>query len=422
MTAAEQHRRLDAWERHQDAVYRVIPYLALGVSTALVTFVDPPPRPTLVGTLAIAAVAAAWMLWFVTLHPAWLSRRSLMAVYYVGLLVFAAVLVLRSPIYGFFAWIGYLHAFLALSGNWRLAGVAGTAVISGTGQSGGLPQDGSSATLWAVVVGLNMGLAGAVTWFSSMSEQQSANRKKVIEELAEANRKLAATVQENIGLHAQLLAQAREAGILDERQRMAREIHDTLAQGLTGIITQLEAAEQARDRRTDWQRHVDTAAGLARDSLSEARRSVRAVGPEPLEQARLPDALADLVDRWSGINGVAAEITTTGDVRQMHPEIEVALLRTAQEALANVAKHAAASRVRLTLSYMEDLVTLDVRDDGVGFEPARVPVQGRQDGGFGLTAMRQRVDRVAGRLEVESEPGAGTAVSASVPAIVGGSA
>ncbi|MDQ3785887.1 MAG: ATP-binding protein, partial [Actinomycetota bacterium] len=95
---------------------------------------------------------------------------------------------------------------------------------------------------------------------------------------------------------------------------------------------------------------------------------------------------------------------------------------TAQEALANVAKHAKASRVGLTLSYMEDLVTLDVRDDGIGFEPNAKRVNGSTSGGFGLAGMRQRVQRLAGRLEIESEPGGGTAISASVPAIPAGGA
>ena len=109
------------------------------------------------------------------------------------------------------------------------------------------------------------------------------------------------------------------------------------------------------------------------------------------------------------------QVTATGTARPLPPDAEVALLRTAQEALANVAKHANASRAWLTLSYMGDVVTLDVRDDGVGF---KVPAGGDGRGtGFGLSAMRQRVNRVAGTLAIESEPGGGTAVSARVPAI-----
>jgi signal transduction histidine kinase len=218
---------------------------------------------------------------------------------------------------------------------------------------------------------------------------------------------------ENTGLQAQLLTQAREAGVGDERQRMAREIHDTLAQGLTGIITQLEAAQQTASE-PDRERRIDNAKRLARDSLAEARRSVQALRPQALEDSKLPDALADEVTRWTATSGVLAEVRTTGDPQALHPEVEVTLLRVAQEALANVAKHAGAAHAWVTLSYMEDVVTLDVRDDGAGFDRAEPSPTG---GGFGLIAMRQRVNRLAGQLEIESEPGAGTAVSASLPAI-----
>jgi signal transduction histidine kinase len=214
-------------------------------------------------------------------------------------------------------------------------------------------------------------------------------------------------------LHRQLLANAREAGVLDERRRMAREIHDTLAQGLTGIVTQLQAAERATERTpadpAGWRRHVAAATRLARDSLTEARRSVDALRPEPLEGCRLSEALAGVAERWSALNGIPAQVTTTGTARPIDAEAEFALLRAAQEALANVARHAHATRVGLTISFMENEVALDVRDDGVGFDPAAV---GR---GFGLVAMRQRIARLSGSLQVESEPGGGTAVSACVP-------
>jgi signal transduction histidine kinase len=148
---------------------------------------------------------------------------------------------------------------------------------------------------------------------------------------------------------------------------------------------------------------------LARDSLSEARRSVEALRPEPLDGCRLSEALSDVAGRWSSLNGVPVQVTTTGTVRPVQPEAEFALLRAAQEALANVARHAHATRVWLTISYMESEVALDVRDDGVGFDP------GSLDHGFGLVAMRQRIAALSGTLQVESEPGGGTAVSACVP-------
>ena len=140
--------------------------------------------------------------------------------------------------------------------------------------------------------------------------------------------------------------------------------------------------------------------------------------PAALESGKLSDALADVAREWSEINDIPVEVAITGDVIALHPEIDVALLRIAQEALANVARHAGASHAWLTLSYMGDVVTLDVRDDGVGFQVAE-PRSG-EGSGFGLTGMRQRVARVAGTLAIESEPGGGTAVSARVPAIGAG--
>ena len=209
------------------------------------------------------------------------------------------------------------------------------------------------------------------------TEEQNRARKGMIAELARANQRLEEMITENTGLQAQLLTQAREAGAGDERQRMAREIHDTLAQGLTGIITQLEAAQQTgHDAERD--RRIGNATRLARDSLAEARRSVQALRPQALENARFPEALAQEVARWSATSGVPAEVKTTGEATTMHPEVEVTLLRVAQEALANVAKHAAASHAWVTLSYMGDVVTLDVRDDGAGFAgPGSEPVRRR---------------------------------------------
>ncbi|MEH0931952.1 sensor histidine kinase [Micromonospora sp. CPCC 205558] len=420
MTSSGGHGRLTSWRAREATLYRVLPYGGLALGTLLVLVVPAPRSLATAPTLAIAAAAGCWIVWFLTLHPGWQSRRKLMAVYYVGLLTFAAALVAASPWYGFFAWIGYTHAFPVLPKRLRIAGVIATAAFVATSQGGGLAVAMSHWPLWLVLVLFNLVVAGSVTWFAMIAELEDAKRRRLMAELGEANRQLTETVQENAGLHAQLLTQAREAGVLDERQRMAREIHDTLAQGLTGIITQLEAAEQTRDRSADWRRHVDNALALARESLTEARRSVRAVRPETLETSRLPDALVELGGRWSALNGVRAEVATTGTPRPLHPEVEVTLLRAAQEALSNVARHAAASRVGLTLSYMTDVVTLDVRDDGTGFELTDQPLPRELGSGYGLTAMRQRVTRVGGELAVESEPGGGTAISASVPALPGG--
>ena len=241
----------------------------------------------------------------------------------------------------------------------------------------------------AIIVIQTLAIGGGSLLGERMAEQSEQRRLAVA--------RLETALEENAGLHAQLLTLAREAGVLDERQRMAAEIHDTIAQGLTGVVTQLEAAEQASDRPEDWQRHVRNAIGLARDSLSEARRSVEGSRPERLETARLPDALADVAREWSELNGIPVEVTTTGDVQPLHPEVEVALLRTAQEALANVAKHANAARAWLTLSYMGDVVSLDVRDDGVGFTvPASTEGRGRRLRAVGDAPAREPGGRHAG--------------------------
>jgi signal transduction histidine kinase len=393
---------LEVWERRLSSAATAVPYFVLLVSTVLYLVVTNDPPPAKLVNLGIVALAGLWMLWWFTLHPAWRERRGLMAVFVLGVLGFFAVLGLRDSTFGFYAYAGYIYSIEVLPGRWKFVGVSVTGVLAATPLLGGLPSaDVQSILVYLAVVVFIVTLACTITFYSHKTVEQSRKRKEMVEQLA-------ATMEENAGLHAQLLIQAREAGVLDERQRMAREIHDTLAQGLTGIITQLQAAEQSGD----WRAHVDTAARLARENLTEARRSVHALRPAQLENAALPEALAEVVDGWVDAQGVHVELTTTGTARSMHPEVEVALLRTAQEALANVAKHAQASRVGLTLSYMEDLVTLDVRDDGVGFDPGRV----RSDG-FGLMTMRQRMARLAGVLAVESEPGAGTAVSASVPAI-----
>jgi signal transduction histidine kinase len=353
-----------------------------------------------------------------------------MAVFFAGLVVLMAVLVIRAPWFGFFAFSGYLYVYALPPSRWRMLGVLAVAAIAATSQDGGLPQPGLTAlALYGLIVAVNMALACGITWFTWVREEQNNQRVQALAELAETNRKLEATLAENAGLHEQLLAQAREAGGLDERQRLAREIHDTLAQGLTGIITQLEALQQPGRPTADRRHHLAAALRLARDSLTEARRSVDALRPEPLESARLPEALAEVTRRWSELSRVPAQITVTGTARPLRPELEAAVLRTAQEALANVARHAAASRAGLTLSYMGDEVALDVRDDGAGFQLTRPAGAGRaaaagqpRAGGFGLTAMRQRAEALAGTFEIESEPGAGTAISARFPAVPEGAA
>ncbi len=407
---------LDEPERRLEKFLELAPFALLVISTIPYLLTQHPTLADVGRTAALAAVTAAWVLWWVVLHPDWHHRAVPMTVYFAGFVVCCGLLVARSPWYGFFCWIGYMHAFRYLPGVLKYPGLILIAAASALAQLGGFRTPTTAGVvIWLVVTLLNATLVTTFIYLGQKAEDQNEARKKMLGEVEEANHKLEEMMAENTGLHAQLLTQAREAGVLEERQRMAREIHDTLAQGLTGIITQLEAVQQSGPG-PDWERRIGAAARLARHSLTEARRSVRAVRPEPLENTHLPEAVADVAAQWSADTGVAAAVTTTGTVLALHAEVEVTLLRVAQEALANVAKHASASRVGITLSYMEDVVSLDIRDDGVGFHPKERRSAG-SGGGFGLTGMRQRVHRLAGRLVVESEPGRGTAISASVPAI-----
>ena len=402
-----------------------VPYVALILSLLLVwlgEYAGIPHQPWPV-ILLIAVFTLGWLFWWVDGHPRWVRDERKMLVFFGGLAGLIFALVWCSPLFGFFAWAGYIPTSYALRGRWRIAGGTLIGTANTFSQIGGfsVAAEPDAWPVFVAVLALNVGVGNVMIWITVANSDQSARRAVMIDDLAEANAKLEAALRENAGLHAQLLVQAREAGKLDERQRMAGEIHDVLAQGLTGIVTQLEAADAASTRPDDHRRHLDTARKLARDSLAEARRSVHALRPRTLDDAALPDAIGEVAAGWSRITAVPVEMVTTGTARPLLPEIETTLLRTAQEALANVARHAGAGRVTLTLSYMEDLVMLDVHDDGAGFDPD-APREPGAEGGYGLTAMRERLHRIAGRLEVESEQGGGTALSACVPAIAIGTA
>jgi signal transduction histidine kinase len=160
-------------------------------------------------------------------------------------------------------------------------------------------------------------------------------------------------------------------------------------------------------------RYLKDAKRIAGDSLAETRRLVWALRPVSLDRYSLSEALSNLVREWSEQSGIEAHETTNGTPLELLPEAEVALLRAAQESLTNVHKHARASRVDVTLTYMDDRVVIDVVDDGVGFDPEESrPAVGPQDErGFGLKAMRERVEQLGGSLTVETAPGEGTAIA-----------
>ncbi|MBG0821978.1 sensor histidine kinase [Planomonospora sp. ID91781] len=405
--------RVHDWER----AWRTLPLVLLGAAT-LIAAADPsvPWRDRGV-TAALAAAVAGWHWWMVLAHPGWPERvLAPMACYFGGLLALAWTLSSRHPAYALLVLACFPTAFAVLPGRYSYLGVAATALVA-VGGPAALLDAGSP---WPGVLALTgAALAAFIGWSiraleAEVERRRAANRalESANRELEGANLRLVRLGEENAELQGRLLAAARRTGVAGERGRLAREIHDTVAQGLAGIVMQLEAAEEAVGDADAVRRRLAAARSLARESLTEVRRSLDGLRPGPLVETRLPEALSALVTGWSATHELPATLTVTGTARLLHPEVEVTVYRAVQEALANVARHARAGKTGVTLSYMEDVVVADVRDDGVGFDPA-----GAGGGGFGLTAMRQRVVRLAGSAEVESAPGQGTAVSVTVPAI-----
>jgi signal transduction histidine kinase len=232
--------------------------------------------------------------------------------------------------------------------------------------------------------------------------EQSTRRQQLIDALEATREELART--------------ERRAGVLEERQRLAGEIHDTLAQGFTSIVMMLEAAQAGLDAGSkEVAGHIEQALHTAREALREARRLVWSLRPESLERGSLPDALSRATSQLTPQTGMAARTVVTGKARRLPAALEITLLRAAQEALANVRRHAHARQVTVTLSYMEDVVVLDVCDDGVGFNPGGLPTEPGWQGGLGLVAMRERVEALQGSLTVESAPGQGSTLVVEIP-------
>ena len=395
-----------SWEKWVNSFFVWIPYVTLGVSVVLVQVGDRSTSDRL-AIVALTLIAAAWTwLTFTRLGPPTRVAQWPLRFYFAGFLVLAALLVFREPIYLIYGITGFFHAALLRPWSLAFAGIGATGFVI---HSHIVVTESTPAT-WAIYLGVVVIQTLAVGFGLYAGEKIT----EIAEERRETLEELELAMAENAGLHDQLVAQAREAGVLDERQRMAREIHDTIAQGLAGVITQIEAVNQSWKDEDEMRRHLDTASDLARESLAEARRSVQAMRPALLEGSRLPAALGDVAARWSAMTGVPVQVTTVGGLHSLRPEVEVTLLRAAQEGLANIAKHAAASRAGITLTFMDDSVSLDVRDDGAGFDPGIA----KSEQSFGLAAMRQRVADLHGEMEVESAPGEGTAISMRIPTVV----
>ncbi|WP_339131657.1 sensor histidine kinase [Streptomyces sp. f51] len=398
------------------------PYGLLGISVVLaVASADPHAAPVKwYAAWALSGAGVLLQLWWQGTRPRRPGRGRTPSgagtAYYALRWALAFALTWITPFFAFYAACGYMDADELIPRRRQRLGLFASAVTVAGAQAGGMPF--GSGAQWVVFAGLlaaNSGLQMVVAHLTTQEAQRVRERTETIAELELTNAALQRALDENTALHAQLLVQAREAGVAEERRRLAAEIHDTIAQGLTGIIAQLQVVANAPDP-AGARVHLERASALARHSLGEARRSVHNLAPVALADDGLPEALKKTVAEWGERTGVRAEFTVTGTSEQLHDEVAATLLRIAQEALSNAARHAAATRVGVTLSFMGDEVTLDVRDDGRGFDPIGVPAR-TGTGGFGLDGMRARAERIAGHLAVESEPGHGTALSARVPLV-----
>lgn len=204
---------------------------------------------------------------------------------------------------------------------------------------------------------------------------------------------------------------AEEASILEERNRMAREIHDTLAQSFTGILVQVTGANQVLTSDLEAiQSHLAMIKELARTGLAEARRSVTALRPQLLEAGNLSSALDRLTARMKPTTDTALIYEIQGTAYSLPAEVENNLLRIGQEALTNAIKHASASEIRVELVYDNTQCSLRIKDDGQGFRAHSIPL----NGGFGLLGMSERADRIGAQLRIQSQPGQGTEIVAIV--------
>ncbi|WP_327087010.1 sensor histidine kinase [Nonomuraea sp. NBC_01738] len=281
------------------------------------------------------------------------------------------------------------QCFLALPTRLAVVGVVGLGVVAAVRPL----LSGSPSSMFGLVVILTTVVFFSATfglWIDRIT-QQSLDRARLITQLEESR--------------AEVSRLSAEQGAQHERERLAGEIHDTLAQGFTSIIMLVQAAQ----KQSDPARHLALAVQTAKENLAEARALISALTPAPLDSSSLVEAMRRIAERTGDELDLTVGFEVRGEARALATPIDVVLIRALQEGLANVRKHAAAARVRVGLEYGTRHVRLSVTDDGTGFEP-------RDDDGFGLRTMRGRVEQAGGSLTVLSSAGQGTTLAVEVPA------
>lgn len=379
---------------------------ATAVSAALVVL-GPGTRAARGGALAV--LAALVVVYLVTgrrlVDPSAPDSVAALYRYAVPAVVLLAAGLLLSP--GLFSMLFVLPAQLfagAPTFRWAVPAVGALLVAGAVGQARWVDPPFTRAA-WTQSIG-QFAVIGMFSFgmgaFIMRIVVQSAERAALIEELTRTRADLAAV--------------QREAGVQAERQRLAHDIHDTLAQGFTSIVVLAQAARVGVGEEHPAHRPLAAIEDTARHNLAEARALVADLTPPALASGSLAAAGRRLVDQLAREVGIDATWEVRGDPRALPADVEVVLLRALQEALANVRRHAAAHTVRAALDYGPDRVVLTVADDGVGFVPDD---GGAADGaapGYGLRGMRARLDQVGGSLTVVAAPDRGTELRAEVEA------
>ncbi|SDH01218.1 sensor histidine kinase [Nonomuraea jiangxiensis] len=369
-------RAENAWLRsypYWDAYFGVVL-----VATIAIIVVDGGSPVAIVPLLLIAASYALWGRTAVRRPPGWVGKSRWHAASMIVLFTAADVVAPQAAV-ALSALIPM--AFMSL----RAAPAAVVMVAMFTGPAIQIMIDlGSHPVVVALAIVLVLSAAALLGVFIDRLGRQNSERARLIAELDRTREELAEV--------------SKEAGMLAERERLAGDIHDTLAQGFTGILMVLQAADEP-------DRHVRRAMEIARENLAETRALIAALAPPALDGASLEEALGRLARGFE----LPVEVSVSGSAG-VPPAVAEALVRTAQEGLANVRKHARAGTVRLELRHLDGgRVRMSIGDDGRGFDPATV------SDGYGLRAMRSRVTRLGGTVTVTGSPGAGTTILVELP-------
>lgn len=390
MTENQVISKREVWEQW-DWVWHLAGYTTLGLSV-IIALRDGLPDDSLPLFLTLSALVALWYLPFVATPTVrwWNAPRRGLLYFLVGFALWGGLVALNVESLMLVAMYNPM-IFTRFPIRWAIGIMVSLTVGFILLYLLLYPSE-----YWSIIATTVLALlfiAVLIGYFISALVGQSMERQRLLDELTQTR--------------ARLLKAERKAGVLAERQRLSRDIHDTLAQEFTSILMHLSAARLGDSAA--MKTHLQQVEQAAREGLDESRRIIRNMRPQQLEGASLVESIEGVAARWSAENKVRVETAVTGPPYPLDEPIEIALLRITQEALHNIKKHAQASDVNITLSYMPDLLALDIADNGKGFNTSR---NGR---GFGLKTMRERAEELGGTLTIESELGKGTAIAVSLP-------